>query len=114
MNQTILNGNLTRDAEFFPGDGDKKPFVRLSLATSQGRDDEKHTQYHTVVTWDSLADAAQGLAQGQRLLVVGRSQTQRVQGADGEPDRFFPQVVAYEIAVPIRRLPGADNPRGDQ
>ena len=104
MNQTILNGNLTRDAEFFPTDGQKKAFVRLSLATNQGKGENQHTQYHTVVAWEELAEASQALAKGQRVLVIGRSQTQRVKGENGEPDRYYPQIVAYEIARPVRGL----------
>jgi single-strand DNA-binding protein len=76
VNKVMLTGRLTRDPELRVTAGGK-PVTTFSLATNEyaGKGKEK-AEYHTVVTWDRLAEiCGRYLGKGQQVAVEGRIQT---------------------------------------
>ena len=77
MNRVLLTGRLTRDPEMrsLPGG---KAVTNFSVATNEYRGGEERTEYHSVVTWERLAEiCGQYLGKGQLVSLEGRLQTRR-------------------------------------
>jgi single-strand DNA-binding protein len=77
MNRVLLTGRLTRDPELrsLPSG---KAVTTFSVATNEYRGGEERTEYHTVVTWERLAEiCGQYLGKGQLVSLEGRLQTRR-------------------------------------
>ena len=77
MNRVLLTGRLTRDPELRSLAGGKT-VTQFSLATNDYRAGQEKAEYHTVVTWDRLAEiCAQFLGKGQLVAIEGRLQTRQ-------------------------------------
>ena len=76
MNKVLLTGRLTRDPEM-RSLASGKAVTQFSVATNEYRTNgQEKSEYHTVVTWDRLAQiCAQYLGKGQQVSVEGRIQT---------------------------------------
>lgn len=81
FNQAIVMGNLTRDPELRSTPGGQQ-VASFSVATNRtwmdGSGERKEAvEYHEIVAWGKLGElAAQYLAKGRKVMVVGRLQTQ--------------------------------------
>jgi len=77
MNRVLLTGRLTRDPEMRTV-ANGKTVAQFSLATNDYRGGQEKAEYHTVVTWDRLAEiCAQYLGKGQLVAIEGRLQTRQ-------------------------------------
>lgn len=75
MNRVLLTGRLTRDPEMRTL-ASGKTVTQFSLATNDYRAGQEKSEYHSVVTWDRLAEiAGQYLGKGQQIALEGRLQT---------------------------------------
>jgi single-strand DNA-binding protein len=77
MNRVLLTGRLTRDPEMrsLPSG---KTVTNFSVATNEYRGGEERTEYHSVVTWERLAEiCGQFLGKGQLVSLEGRLQARR-------------------------------------
>lgn len=81
FNQAIVMGNLTRDPELRSTPGGQQ-VASFSVATNRTWMDasgerKEAVEYHEIVAWGKLGElAAQYLAKGRKVMVVGRLQTQ--------------------------------------
>lgn len=77
MNRVLLTGRLTRDPEM-RSLASGKTVTTFSVATNDYRGGQEKSEFHTVVTWDRLAEiCAQYLGKGQLVAVEGRIQTRQ-------------------------------------
>jgi single-strand DNA-binding protein len=81
FNQAIVMGNLTRDPELRSTPGGQQ-VASFAVATNRSWADasgerKEAVEYHEIVAWGKLGElAAQYLAKGRKVMVVGRLQTQ--------------------------------------
>jgi len=81
FNQAIIMGNLTRDPELRSTPSGQQ-VASFAVATNRtwmdGSGERKEAvEYHEIVAWGKLGElAAQYLAKGRKVMVVGRLQTQ--------------------------------------
>jgi single-strand DNA-binding protein len=81
FNQAIVMGNLTRDPELRSTPSGQQ-VASFAVATNRtwvdGSGERKEAvEYHEIVAWGKLGElAAQYLAKGRKVMVVGRLQTQ--------------------------------------
>jgi single-strand DNA-binding protein len=77
MNRVLLTGRLTRDPEMRTL-ANGKTVTQFSIATNEYRGGTEKAEFHTVVTWDRLAEiCAQYLGKGQLVAIEGRLQTRQ-------------------------------------
>ena len=77
MNRVLLTGRLTRDPEMRTV-ANGKTVTQFSIATNEYRGGQEKAEFHTVVTWDRLAEiCAQYLGKGQLVAIEGRLQTRQ-------------------------------------
>lgn len=76
MNRVLLTGRLTRDPEMRKL-ASGKSVTQFNVATHDYRSGgEEKSEFHTVVTWDRLAEiAGEYLGKGQQVAIEGRLQT---------------------------------------
>jgi single-strand DNA-binding protein len=81
FNQAIIMGNLTRDPELRATPGGQQ-VASFSVATNRswqdaGGERKEAVEYHEIVAWGKLGElAAQYLAKGRKVMIIGRLQTQ--------------------------------------
>jgi single-strand DNA-binding protein len=98
MNRVLLTGRLTRDPEMRSLSSGKN-VTNFSLATNEYRGGEERTEYHTVVTWDRLAEiCGQYLGKGQLVALEGRLQTRRWED-DRKVKHYRTEVVASSVEM---------------
>ena len=77
MNRVLLTGRLTRDPELRTL-ASGKTVTQFSIATNDFRGGAEKSEYHSVVTWDRLAEiCGQYLGKGQQVAIEGRLQTRQ-------------------------------------
>lgn len=77
MNRVLLTGRLTRDPELRTL-ASGKTTTQFSIATNDYRAGAEKAEYHSIVTWDRLAEiCGQYLGKGQLVAVEGRLQTRQ-------------------------------------
>lgn len=81
FNQAIVMGNLTRDPELrsIPSGQQVASFAVATNRTWMDASGERKeaVEYHEIVAWGKLGElAAQYLAKGRKVMVIGRLQTQ--------------------------------------
>ncbi len=98
MNQVLLTGRLTRDPEMRKL-ANGKTVTQFGVATNDYRSGSEHSEYHTVVTWDRLAEiCGQYLGKGQLVSIAGRIQTR--QWEDDEKKRHWKtEIVANSVEM---------------
>jgi len=109
MNQVLLTGRLTRDPEVRKL-ASGKTVTQFGIATNDYRGGSEHSEYHTVVTWDRLAEiCAQYLGKGQLVAIEGRIQTRQWED-DKKLRHWKTEIVAGAAAsVPLTTLPCASS-----
>jgi len=77
MNRVLLTGRLTRDPELRTL-ASGKTVTQFSVATNDYRAGEERSEFHSIVTWDRLAEiCGQYLGKGQMVAIDGRLQTRQ-------------------------------------
>ncbi len=101
MNRVLFTGRLTRDPEL-RSLASGKTVTQFSLATNEYRGGQEKAEFHTVVTWDRLAEiCAQYLGKGQLVAVEGRMQTRQ-----WEDDRKVRHWKTEIVAASVEMLSG--------
>lgn len=98
MNRVLLTGRLTRDPEM-RSLASGKTVTQFSVATNDYRGGQEKSEFHTVVTWDRLAEiCAQYLGKGQLVAVEGRIQTRQWED-DKKLRHWKTEVVANSVEM---------------
>jgi single-strand DNA-binding protein len=103
VNKVILIGNLGKDAELRNTTSGMQ-IASLRLATTDRRKDSAgqwtdHTEWHSVVAFDKLADLMERFGKkGKPLYVEGRIQTREYTDKDGQK-RWSTEIIAGEIRL---------------
>jgi len=98
MNRVLLTGRLTRDPEM-RSLATGKVVTQFSLATHDYRNGAEKAEYHSVVTWDRLAEVcAQYLGKGQLVAVEGRVQTRQWED-DKQMRHWKTEIVASSVEM---------------
>jgi single-strand DNA-binding protein len=101
FNQAIVMGNLTRDPELRSTPGGQQ-VASFSVATNRVWSDpsgerKEAVEYHEIVAWGKLGElAAQYLAKGRKVMVIGRLQTRQWDAQDGSK-RSRTEIVATDV-----------------
>ena len=98
MNRVLLTGRLTRDPEMrsLPSG---KTVTTFSVASHEYRGGEEKPEYHSIVTWDRLAQiCGQYLGKGQLVALEGRLQTRRWED-DHKVRHWKTEVVAAHVEM---------------
>src|SRR5215208_4364033 len=101
INKVILLGRATRDAELRATTAGK-PVSNLRLATNRvtrAKDGEavEHTQYHTVICWDRLAEqTGKHVTKGRLVYVEGRLESRSFTDKEGK-ERAVTEVIASDV-----------------
>ena len=111
LNKVILVGNLTSDPEL-RNTSSGQSVCNFRMATNRIWNDrssgqqQKETEYHTIVTWGRLAEiASQFLTKGSLTMIEGRLRTRSWQDSGGNK-RFRTEIVAERMQLGPR-LAGA-------
>lgn len=98
MNKIMLTGNLTRDPETRQTkDGDTVTNFDIAVNRAQAAGKEQMTDYFTITTWGTLADACgKFLSKGNKVLVEGSMQSSKYIDKQGV-NRTAWEVVAKSV-----------------
>ena len=103
LNKIMLIGNLGKDPEIrYTPEG--TPVANFSIATSENWTDksgsrQEHTEWHTIVAWNRLADLAKKyLSKGRQVYIEGRIRTREWNDRDGNKRRTT-EVVATQMVL---------------
>jgi single-strand DNA-binding protein len=112
LNKVMLIGHLGKDPEIrYTPDG--SPVATFSLATSESWTDkngsrQEHTEWHTIVAWNRLADLSKRfLSKGRQVYVEGRIRSRDWNDRDGNKRRST-EVIATQMVLLGSRPQGAD------
>ncbi|KRT62978.1 MAG: ssb, single-strand DNA-binding protein, single-strand DNA-binding protein [Chloroflexi bacterium CSP1-4] len=98
MNRVLLTGRLTRDPELRTL-ASGKTVTQFSIATNDYRGGKEYSEYHSVVTWDRLAEiCGQYLGKGQLVALEGRLQTRQWED-DKKIRHWKTEVVAASVEM---------------
>ena len=98
MNKVLLSGRLTRDPEMRKL-ASGKTVTQFSVATNDYRGGSEKAEYHSVVTWDRLAEiCGQYLGKGQLVSIEGRIQTRQWED-DNKQRHWKTEVVANAVEM---------------
>jgi single-strand DNA-binding protein len=112
LNKVMLIGNLGKDPEVrYTPDG--APVATFSIATSENWTDksggrQEHTEWHTVVAWNKLADLCKRfLSKGRQVYIEGRIRSRDWTDKDGNKRRST-EIIATQMVLLGSRTQGAD------
>jgi single-strand DNA-binding protein len=112
LNKILLIGNLGKDPEVrYTPDG--SPVATFSLATSDSWTDksgskQEHTEWHTIVAWNRLADLSKRfLSKGRQVYIEGRIRSREWTDRDGNKRRTT-EVIATQMVLLGSRPQGAE------
>jgi single-strand DNA-binding protein len=98
MNRVLLTGRLTRDPELRTL-STGKTVTQFSLATNDYRAGKELSEFHSIVTWDRLAEiCGQYLGKGQLVALEGRLQTRQWED-DKKVRHWKTEVVASSVEM---------------
>ena len=107
INKVILIGNATRDAEL-RHTSSGKAVSNIRLATNRMVGGQEHTQFHTVVCWETLAETtSRYVKKGEPLYVEGRLEYRSFQDEEGK-ERGVCEIVASDVQFLGRRRAESD------
>ncbi len=113
LNKILLIGNLGKDPEVrYTPDG--SPVATFSLATSESWTDkngsrQEHTEWHTIVAWNRLADLAKRyLSKGRQVYVEGRLRSRDWNDRDGNKRRTTEVIATQMVLLGSRPQQNAD------
>jgi len=112
MNQIILCGNVGRDPEIRTTNTGKK-VANFSVATSDGKGDDKTTDWHTIVAWDWVAESAEKVKKGDKVMISGKMKTSRKYKGKDDVEKTAYEVVAFNIGIVPRGEKTASVPQID-
>lgn len=92
-NRVQLAGRLVADPDL-RSTPSGKAVCRMRVATN----DTREAQFHDVVAWEGVGDAAKALRKGAAVTVEGRLQTRTWTATDGSPRRAT-EIVAAAVAA---------------
>jgi single-strand DNA-binding protein len=114
VNRADIIGNVTRDPEMRTTTSGQK-VLTLGVATNERwkekgtNEDKERTEFHNVVLWGPLADAAAiGVKKGQKLAVSGRVQTRSWETKEGSK-RYTTEIVADTVSLLGVRNPSIES-----
>lgn len=114
LNKVILIGNMAADPELRSTTSGKQ-VCNFRVATNRVWKDasgqqQKETEFHTVVAWGRLAEiASQYLTKGGLVMVEGRLRTRSWQDPSGNK-KFKTEIVAEGMQLGPKRSPTASSP----
>jgi single-strand DNA-binding protein len=92
----ILVGNATRDTELHHTQSGKAA-SNIRMATNRTANGQEHTQFHTVVCWDTLAETtAKYVKKGRLIFVEGRLEYRTFQDNEGK-ERGAVEIIARDV-----------------
>jgi len=98
MNRVLLTGRLTRDPELRTLSSGKT-VTQFSLATNDYRGGKELSEFHSIVTWDRLAEiCGQYLGKGQLVALEGRLQTRQWED-DRKVRHWKTEIVASQLEM---------------
>ena len=98
MNRVLLTGRLTRYPELRTL-ASGKTVTQFSIATNDYRGGKEYSEYHSVVTWDRLAEiCGQYLGKGQLVALERRLQTRQWED-DKKIRHWKTEVVAASVEM---------------
>ena len=98
FNRVILLGNLGKDPEVKRFDGGKMK-ASFSLATTETWNGEKKTIWHSVVSWNKLAEIIEKyLTKGSPVLIEGRITYREWEDKEGQK-RHITEIVADSMQM---------------
>jgi single-strand DNA-binding protein len=98
MNRVLLTGRLTRDPELRTL-ASGKTVTQFSIATNDYRGGKELSEYHSIVTWDRLAEiCGQYLGKGQLVAIEGRLQTRQWED-DKKLRHWKTEIVAAQLEM---------------
>lgn len=98
MNRVLLTGRLTRDPELRTLSSGKT-VTQFSLATNDYRGGKELSEFHSIVTWDRLAEiCGQYLGKGQLVALEGRLQTRQWED-DRKVRHWKTEIVASQVEM---------------
>ena len=98
MNRVLIAGRLTRDPEMRKL-ASGKTVTTFSVATNDYRAGAEKAEYHSIVTWDRLAEiCAQYLGKGQLVAIEGRIQTRQWED-DSKLRHWKTEIVAAQLEM---------------
>jgi single-strand DNA-binding protein len=108
MNKVILIGNLGGDPDIrYTTSG--TAVANFSIATSEKRKDEKHTEWHKIVAFGRQAEViGEYCKKGDKIAIEGRIQTRDWEDRDGARRR------TTEISLDRFEFVGSKPTRGDK
>jgi single-strand DNA-binding protein len=105
VNKVILIGNATRAAELRQT-GSGKAVSNIRLATNRTVNGTEHSQFHTVVCWERLAETTgEYVKKGDPLYVEGRLEYRTFQDEEGK-ERGVCEIIASDVGFLGRRRAG--------
>lgn len=115
VNTVILIGNTTRDAGLRQTQTGK-PVANIRLATNRIVNGAEQSQFHTIVCWDTLAEAvSRYVKKGEPRSVEGRLEYRTVQDGDSI-ERGVVEIIASDVQFlgrPGTRLGSSADAQGD-
>jgi single-strand DNA-binding protein len=112
LNKVMLIGHLGKDPEVrYTPDG--APVATFSLATSENWTDksgskQEHTEWHTIVAWNKLADLCKRfLTKGRQVYIEGRIRSRDWNDRDGNKRRTT-EVIATQMVLLGSRQQSSD------
>ena len=98
MNHVVLTGRLTRDPESRKL-ASGKTVTQFAVATNDYRGGSEKSEFHTIVTWDRLAEiCGQYLGKGQLVSIIGRIQTRQWED-DNKLRHWKTEIVANSVEM---------------
>ena len=98
MNHVVLTGRLTRDPESRKL-ASGKTVTEFAVATNDYRGGSEKAEYHTIITWDRLAEiCGQYLGKAQLVSIIGRLQTRQWEDAD-KKRHWKTEIVANSVEM---------------
>jgi single-strand DNA-binding protein len=98
VNKVLLAGRLTRDPEL-RATSSGKHVTQFNLATNEYAGGKERTEFHTIVTWDRLAEiCGRYLGKAQQVAVEGRIQT-RTWDDDAGKRHWKTEIVASSVEM---------------
>lgn len=104
VNKVILVGNLGNDPDVkYTQSG--MAVTTLSLATTSVRKDrdgntQERTEWHRIKLFGKLGEiAGEYLKKGRQVYIEGEIRYSKAEGKNGEPDRYYTDIVANEMQM---------------